>query len=129
MKKTLTVGIASYEEMKARTMAVARGELRPSKDEPKVWFTSLESLAKVLSDRNRALLELIAERKPASLAELEVLSGRAKSNLSRTLRTMERYGLVELSEGEHHRLVPRVPYGRIRFEMPLSRPMPTSDAA
>jgi predicted transcriptional regulator len=129
VKKTLTVGIASYDEMKARTMAVARGELRPSKGDPTVWFTSLESLAKILSGRNRALLELIAERKPASLAELEALSGRAKSNLSRTLRTMERYGLVELSVGEHHRLIPRVPYDRIRFEVPLSRPMPMTDAA
>jgi hypothetical protein len=46
MKETLTIGIASYEDMKARTMAVARGERRPSKDEPTVWFTSLESLAK-----------------------------------------------------------------------------------
>ena len=119
MKETLTVGIASYEDMKARTMAIARGERRPSKDEPTVWFTSLESLAKILSARNQALLELIAEEKPESLAELEVLSGRAKSNLSRTLRTMERYGLVQLSEGDHHRVVPRVPYSRIRFEMPL----------
>ena len=119
MKETLTVGIASYEDMKARTMAIARGERRPSKDEPTVWFTSLESLAKILSARNQALLELIAEEKPESVAELEVLSGRAKSNLSRTLRTMERYGLVQLSEGDHRRVVPRVPYSRIRFEMPL----------
>ena len=49
---TLKVGIASYEEMKARTMAVARGERRLSPDEPKVWFTSTESFAKVLSARS-----------------------------------------------------------------------------
>ena len=46
---TLKVGIASYDEMKARTMAVARGERRVKADEPKVWFTSTESFAKVLS--------------------------------------------------------------------------------
>ena len=34
------VGIASYEEMKARTMAVARGKLRVTPKEPKVWFTA-----------------------------------------------------------------------------------------
>jgi predicted transcriptional regulator len=122
MRKTLTVGISSYEDMKARTMAIARGEHRPTKDEPTVWFTSLESLAKILSARNQALLELIAEREPGSLSELEALSGRAKSNLSRTLKTMARYGLVQLSEGERHRIVPRVPYSRIRFEMPLHSP-------
>jgi predicted transcriptional regulator len=37
---TLKVGIASYEEMKARTMAVVRGERRIAANEPKVWFTS-----------------------------------------------------------------------------------------
>ena len=39
---TLKVGIASYSEMKARTMAVARGERRVTANEPKVWFTSTE---------------------------------------------------------------------------------------
>ena len=95
---TLRVGIASYEQMKARTLAVARGK-RARKDDPKIWFTSMESFAKVLSDRNRALLALIAETQPDSLAELSELSGRAKSNLSRTLKTMERYGLVQLQQG------------------------------
>jgi predicted transcriptional regulator len=42
---TLKVGIARYEEVTARTRAVRRVSL----DEPKVWFTSTESFAKVLS--------------------------------------------------------------------------------
>ncbi len=89
---TLKVGIAGYEQMKARTLAVARGKQRTRSDDPKIWFTSMGSFAKVLSDRNRALLALIAETQPDSLAELSEISGRAKSNLSRTLKTMERYG-------------------------------------
>ncbi len=67
---TLKVGIASYEDMKARTIAVARGEQRVAKDEPKVWFTSTESFAKVLSAGNRDLLRVIVERAPGSLDEL-----------------------------------------------------------
>ena len=39
---------------KARTVAIARGEYGPAADEPKVWFTSAEGFARVLSDRNRA---------------------------------------------------------------------------
>ena len=58
--RTLRVGIASYEQMKARTIAIARGEYRPAAGEPKVWFTSAESFARVLSERNRALLGVIA---------------------------------------------------------------------
>lgn len=64
--KTLKVGIASYEEMKARTMAIARGDLRPESGDPDVWFTSPESLAKVLSKRNSALLEQIVHAHPES---------------------------------------------------------------
>jgi len=62
---TLKVGIASYEEMKARTMSVTRGERRVAPNEPNVWFTSTESFAKVLSARNRELLRVIAEKRPA----------------------------------------------------------------
>ena len=46
---TLKVGIASYREMKARTLAIARGQRRLAPGEPKVWFTSTESFAKMLS--------------------------------------------------------------------------------
>ena len=68
--KTLRVGIASYEQMKARTLAIARGEYRPAADEPKVWFRSAESFARILSDRNRALLGIIAESTPESVTIL-----------------------------------------------------------
>ncbi len=67
---TLKVGIASYEEMKARTLAVAWGNRRVAADEPKVWFTSTESFAKVLSAGNRDLLRIIAQKAPGSLDEL-----------------------------------------------------------
>jgi len=118
--KTLRVGIASYAQMKARTMAIARGEYRPTVDEPKVWFASAESFARVLSDRNRALLGIIAESAPESLASLAEMTGREKSNLSRTLKTMERYGFVRLSRGVRGSLIPRVPYQRISLTLPLS---------
>jgi predicted transcriptional regulator len=119
---TLKVGIASYEEMKARTMAIARGERRVAPGEPKVWFTSTESFAKVLSAGNRALLRVIAERAPTSLDELARITGKAKSNLSRTLRTMEGYGLVRLDRGEHGRIAPAVMHDRVELDLPLAPP-------
>ena len=117
---TLKVGIASYEEMKARTVAVARGERRVAAGEPKVWFTSTESFAKVLSAGNRELLRIIAERTPQSLDELAALTGRAKSNLSRTLKTMEGYGLVRLERGERGRIAPKVAHDRVELHLPLT---------
>ena len=93
---TLKVGIADYEEMKARTMRIARGEQKPAAGDPKVWFTSTESFAKVLSAGNRELLRIIIEQAPGSVEELSQMTGRAKSNLSRTLKTMANYGLIRM---------------------------------
>ena len=118
--KTLKIGIACYDRMKARTMAIARGEHQSANGEPTVWFTSIESFAKVLSQRNRELLALIARERPESLTELAELAGRNKSNLSRTLKTMSRYGLVELTAGERGALVPRVPYEQVRLDVSLT---------
>lgn len=118
--KTLKIGIAGYDRMKARTIAIARGEHKTARDDPKVWFNSVESFAKVLSHRNRELLTLIAREQPGSLTELAELSGRNKSNLSRTLKTMSRYGLVELNAGKGGTLVPRVPYDRVRLDVSLT---------
>jgi predicted transcriptional regulator len=115
--KTLKLGIASAEQYKARTMAIARGEYVPAADEPKVWFQSLETLAQVLSVKNRALLALIAETNPASLNELAEKTGRAKSNLSRTLKTMESYDLIHFEKGQGREIAPRVNYSGVALEM------------
>jgi predicted transcriptional regulator len=117
--KILKVGIASYEEMKARTIAIAKGQLRPAPGEPRVWFTSAESFAKVLSEKNRSLLGVIAEAAPHSIAQLADLTGRKKSNLSRTLKTMQRYGFVELQRGARGSVTPRVQYQTISLVLAL----------
>jgi predicted transcriptional regulator len=95
-KKVLKIGIISREDYKKRTIAIARGEYKPKKDEPKVWFESINSVAQVLSNENQKLLKVINEKKPTSLKELEIATGRKSSNLSRTLKTMSRYGIVDL---------------------------------
>lgn len=116
---TLRVGIASYDEMKALTMAIARGQRKLGPREPRIWFPSTESFAKVLSAGNRQLLRVIAEKTPSSLDELAALTGRKKSNLSRTLKTMANYGLVRLERGERGRIAPKVVHERIELELPL----------
>jgi len=115
----LIVGIASYEEMKARTLAIASGEHAPKRGEPKVWFTSLESFARVLSRRNVELLQIIAEHRPVGYKALAALSGRKIPILSRTLRTMERYGLVRLDAGPERKIIPRALYSDVELKYPL----------
>jgi predicted transcriptional regulator len=95
-KKKIKIGIISREDYKKRTIAIASGEYTPKKSEPKIWFESLQSMAQILSNDNQELLKIIKEQKPESLKELELATGRKRSNLSRTLNTMSQYGIVDL---------------------------------
>jgi predicted transcriptional regulator len=81
-------------------------------------------VARVLSAGNRDLLRLIVEKAPGSLDELARLTGRRKSNLSRTLKTMEGYGLVRLERGERGRLSPKVTHDRVELDLRLTPPAP-----
>ena len=62
---------------------------------------------------------MIAETKPQSLNELAAATGRAKSNLSRTLKTMERYGLVHFEKGKGRTRMPRTPYTDVVLDVSL----------
>jgi len=94
--KVIRIGIAPQDRIRERMLAIASGELKPKASDPKIWFTSMRSLSQVLSDENRALLEVIRTAKPESISELADLTGRKQGNLSRTLKTMSRYGLVKM---------------------------------
>jgi predicted transcriptional regulator len=95
-KNVMKIGILSKDEYRKRTIAIAKGKYKPKKNEPKVWFESMESLGQVLSGQNQKLLRIIRDSNPISLTELEKISGRRKSNLSRTLKTLSNYGIVDL---------------------------------
>lgn len=95
-KRVIKIGIMAREDYKKRTMAIARGDYKPKRGEPKVWFESVQSMAQVLSSENQELLRIINKANPESLKDLEMVSGRKRSNLSRTLKTMSRYGIVDL---------------------------------
>ena len=64
-------------------------------------------MAQVLSSDNQELLRAIINNNPGSLAELEQITSRNKSNLSRTLKTLEKYGIVSLRK-EGGKLIPEV---------------------
>ena len=124
INKVMNLGIISKEDYVKRTIAIAKGAYKPRKTEPKIWFESLSSMAQVLSNENQILLKLILEHNPKSLADLERLSHRKKSNLSRTLKTLEKYGIIELSKIEG-RLVPKVKATdfKVAFGLHYSKPV------
>ncbi len=97
-KKTIKIGIMPFKQYQKYTMAIACGKYVPKKNEPKIWFETIETCMQVLSTKNIELLKLIAKEKPASIEALAKISGRNKSNLSRTLKNFQRHSLVDLIE-------------------------------
>ncbi len=95
---TIRIGIMPPAKMREMTIAIAKGEFKPKRNWPTIWFPSMKALSEVLSDRNRELLRVIAEQHPDSIKELAELTGRKPNNVSRTLDTMQNYGLVEFKQ-------------------------------
>ena len=126
--KVMKVGIMPRQDYMKRTLAIANGDYKPREDEPKIWFESIQSLAQVLSTDNQKLLQTIIQHEPRSITQLESLTRRNKSNLSRTLKTMERYGIVELKK-EKNRISPRVKVTDFNVEFGLNYSSPVSNGA
>lgn len=77
--KAIVIGVMPQAQIRARAIAIAKGEYKPKPGEPKIWFTSMRSLAEVLSDENRALLRVIRETKPTSLSGLAEATGPSRA--------------------------------------------------
>ncbi len=121
------IGVMSLEKYKERTIAIAKGQYVPKKNEPKIWFSSMKSLASILSEENQQLIKLILEEKPQSVSELAVLTGykRKANNILRTLRKMEQYGLVQLIANHQSRrgrapLVPKALYDEFDIQFSVA---------
>ncbi|KPJ67154.1 MAG: transcriptional regulator [Coxiella sp. DG_40] len=120
--KKVKVGIMPFDSFKKHTICIAKGEYKLRLNEPKIWFSSMKSLANILSEKNQELLRLIIDVQPQSVSELEPLTGRKANNLLRTLRTMESYGFVKLVEGKKGKkgktpLLPEVVYNMANIEI------------
>ena len=76
----------------------------------------------VLSTKNIELLKLIARQKPQSIQELSEMSGRKKSNLSRTLKTFQGHRLIDIVK-EHRRKRPVAL--ATEFDIQIGRELPS----
>jgi len=100
------IGIMSEELIRIRLLAIAQGKYSPKENEPKIWYTSFNAVSQLLRPENIALLRLINSEKPESLTQLSALTGRAKSNLSNTLKALNEKGFVRLEPGKGRSLKP-----------------------
>ena len=70
----ISVGIASHEEIKKRTIAIAKGELRPDLDDPKIWVTSPSFLENAAA-KDARIADLEAENERLKRFSREIISG------------------------------------------------------
>lgn len=109
--------IQSLRELEAETRAVARGEKSAPKDAAAPSFNSVDVLMRLLTRENRQLMAIIRDKKPKSIAELAKLTGRAPSNLTRTLAKLEDAGLVKMQADKRKRIpIPAVKTLRIEID-------------
>lgn len=108
--------IIGHAELRAEMGAVARGERPAPADAGRTSFNSVEALTRLLTPENRQLLATIRDNKPQSVAELAELTGRASSNLTRTLEKLCAAGLVRMQQ-IGRRKAPQATVGRILVEI------------
>jgi predicted transcriptional regulator len=109
-KRILHIGIAPRDYIHKRMLEIARGDRRQQPNEPRVWFTSWEALARVLSKQNMKLIETLRQAEPASVTELARKVGRQKTNVLRSLKKLKQFDIVDFEEGESGRKAPRLNY-------------------
>ncbi len=114
--RTLIIGVASSDYIRQRTIDIAAGRRKRVEGEPKIWVTSMDSIARLLNEENLAMLNIIREQHPETVSALAVLVDRAQGNVSRTLSRMANFHLVELVEINGGK-APRVDWDEISFKM------------
>jgi predicted transcriptional regulator len=106
--------IQSHASLREEMKAVARGERPAPKGARSTTFDSATALLRLLTPQNRELLSIIRDKKPQSIAELAVMTGRASPNLTRTLGKLEAVGFVRMTNISR-RKVPIATIGRFRI--------------
>lgn len=116
MTEKKTFKIQSHGALREEMKAVARGQRPAPKDANITTFDSAAALLRLLTPENRALLAIIRDRKPQSIAELAQMSGRASPNLTRTLGKLEAVGFVRMTSVNRRR-VPSATIRRFRIDI------------
>ena len=111
--------IQSMKALRTEMLSVARGERKAPADAGRVSFESVEAVMRLLTPENRQLLAMIEKKKPASVADLARLVGRAEPNVSRTLGKLVAAGFVRLKPGVGKTKAPEVAIRRLTVDIDI----------
>ncbi len=95
------------------------GKKLPTVRKTEVYFTSLEAVRALLTDKRMELLHLIRKHSPRSINQLAAIAGRDFKNVHTDIMLLKDYGLVQLSKrGKANKTAARtisVPYQAINI--------------
>jgi len=119
--KNIKIGVRSldtaFEEWAQTFEKVRRGKKIDKRRG--VYFTSLEAMRKVLTEKRLELLHIIKEQQPDSVYELSKIVKRDLKNINSDLDLLRDIGLVSMSRARkgRERIIPRVNYDKIQLEI------------
>lgn len=119
--RTLEIQIKSREQadadfVEAFKAAQAGRKVTPIKG---TYFTSLEAVRALLTDRRLALLRLVREHAPKSINQLAKIAGRDFKNVHADVILLKSYGLIQMTKPKRARRAVKqtisVPYQAINI--------------
>lgn len=94
--KTLEIQIKSREQADAEFISAFKGGASRKSRKAGVFFTSLEAVRTLLTDKRLELLHLIREHSPRSINQLASIAQRDFKNVHTDVMLLKDYGLVQM---------------------------------
>ena len=88
---------AVWKAEKSAARGLDRGGKKPGSEQETLYFTSIDELRQVLTDKRLEFLRLIHSEKPGSIKELAAIAKRDFKNVNADVHLLSRLGLLNLA--------------------------------
>ncbi len=96
-KIKLQTAKASLDEFEKSWELISSGKNKAEQDDDMVlYFSDLAMVSKVLSAERLRLIQMVQEKKPASVNQLATMLGRAQANVHKDVHYLAELGILEL---------------------------------
>jgi len=116
--KSVAAGKRRAPKRSGKRIFVSEKAVRQFKErQAMIALESVEAALRLLTGQNRDLIRIIQAGKFDSMAELAAQSGRAESNLNRTIKKLSNLGLVTLKRDRGRLVKPELAIRSLRIEL------------
>lgn len=97
--KTLEIQVKGREQADAEFIEAFKGSpsRKRTQNKPGIYFTSLEAVRTLLTDKRLELLHLIRKHSPRSINQLATIAKRDFKNVYMDVMLLKDYGLIQMS--------------------------------